>query len=744
MGIEMANDNSYDPIMRAQSTNLRPQMSMFVGYQGQEEEEQREEPDPLEKVIEDLEGRSNYDNLAGLIAKEFYIFKGAKLIQEQIALRAHQNCKGVYPADMQFEGTSRAFVQATRPKVQTAVGVIMPIILPPGSNSWTISPDGDMIDKAIVKQMLEGGADVDQVAAALKQKADDRCDAMTSHIVDALSDTEYPTKLVDFVWDVAMYGTGFMRGPLAVPTGYTFDPALADTIQCDEWRADIEPISFWEAYPDPGAKRREDMISFIRRRVTNKSQMRKFLKDASFNKDAVEDIISSWPNGNWTPEWWESIINITNSQPQLSAPNGRYIVLEKWGFISGRELYDAGFTDIEEDMWDEQVLANIWTCGHRVIKLKVSELYKDIIPIYIVPWSKNPSSLYGMGLPEMMFDTQDAINASERAIMDNFAMSSGPIGEVNEDRLSPGQDVLTVQPRMILRTKESELSNNAAPAVRWTLIPNNVPLLQAKQDKSMMLADEQTSFPKFLGGSGGDGVHNRTLGGASLQFNNAMNPTKAIVFNFENGLIIPMIEDMVKFYQEFSKDPRIAGTFKVDTKSVQGIMAREVIMQQLGAFLQIMSQNQQMAEHLDYDRIGDVITRYMGLVDAQLLLPDSVVDQKRQQAQQQQAMLQMQGAEHAAKIKAETSPKDALLTMIQQAPENSATKIALLAQGITAFGFMDQATEEALTQDESQYHIQTQRSESEALAQIEPNSAPAGVMPVAPKMAAPGGANGSK
>lgn len=714
------------PVERPRSQSLAG-MSIWSGPT-EEASEKEEEKDPLGDIIKDLEGRTNYDNLAGLIQKDFWIYKGSRLIQEQIAIRAHQNCKGVYPADMQFDGTSRAFVCATRPKVQTMVGVIMPIINPPGSNAWTVSPDGDMIDRELVKQLLAAGAPPDVIAQKVKERSEKACDSITSHIVDGLSDTEYATKLVDVVWDAAMYGTGYMRGPLAVPTGYTFDPSLATVTQQDEWRPDIEPIPFFEGYPDPGAKRREDLTAFIRRRVTNKAQMRKLLKDETFNHEAVQDIITSFPNGNWTPEWWEAIINITNSQPQLSAPNGRYIILEKWGFVNGRELFDAGFTDIKEELWDEQVVANIWVCGHRVIKLKVSELYTECIPVYTVPWSKNPNSIFGVGIPEMMFDSQDAINATERAKMDNLAMSSGPLLEVNEDRLQPGQDILAIQPRMVIRTRESEIPSND-PAVRATLIPNNVQIIQAVQDRAFMWADEQTSVPRFLAGGGGEGVHNRTLGGASLQFNAAMNPTKAIVFNFENNLIIPMIEDMVRFYKKFSRDPLISGDFKVDTKSVQGIMAREVILQQIGTFLGIMSQNPDMAKRLDYDRVGEIITRYMGLVDAKLVLPDSVVQEREQKAAENQANIERENMQFQAKIKAEPGPKEAALTLLQQAPEGSHVKLAMWGEVATAYGFMSEPVEAALEQDEAAYHMAGQAAEAERSALIEPNAAPPGVMP---------------
>jgi hypothetical protein len=97
--------------------------------------------DKMKDVVESLKSEEA-DYLARKVTEEFTRYKGARIIQEKNWIRAHQNCKGVYPGDFDFgSGTSKAFVQITRPKVQTYVGMIVPILMPPGTNAWTIDPD---------------------------------------------------------------------------------------------------------------------------------------------------------------------------------------------------------------------------------------------------------------------------------------------------------------------------------------------------------------------------------------------------------------------------------------------------------------------------------------------------------------------------------------------------------------------------------------------------------------------------
>ena len=96
----------------------------------------------IERAVEQLE-YSDKDFLARKVQGEFARFKGARYIQENIWLRAHYNYKGQYDPNTLGNiapGQSQAFVQATRPRVQTAVAMLMPILIPPGDRAWTIDP----------------------------------------------------------------------------------------------------------------------------------------------------------------------------------------------------------------------------------------------------------------------------------------------------------------------------------------------------------------------------------------------------------------------------------------------------------------------------------------------------------------------------------------------------------------------------------------------------------------------------
>ena len=91
--------------------------------------------DKLEVQVEKIEP----DYFAQKIDSEFNDAKAARLEQEKIFLRAHYNLKGVYDPSYSLEGTtSKAFVQVTAPRIQTAVSMIIPVLMPPGDKPYTI------------------------------------------------------------------------------------------------------------------------------------------------------------------------------------------------------------------------------------------------------------------------------------------------------------------------------------------------------------------------------------------------------------------------------------------------------------------------------------------------------------------------------------------------------------------------------------------------------------------------------
>jgi len=704
--------------------------------------------DEVKTLIEKLD-EDNSDFLARKTQEEFTRYKSARIIQEQVWIRAHQNYKGVYPSDMDFSnGTSRAFVQATRPRVQTAISMLIPIILPTGDNAWTIDATPQPYMPKIVEALIAANTPPEEIRRQVALKAASAASAMTSKVSDGLVETNFNSIVIRSMLDLCLYGTSVIMGPMVNSNKEISEedekeeePSIIKTIANrvkalitggsseeeyeEKYSPGLEVISPFDFYPDPGARIIEECDSVILRKVLNRAQIRDLREEDGFNKDKIDEMLEKFPDGNWSPESWESVVNTSNDQIQMNAPNGRFVCIVRWGYVSGKDLQKAG-VDVPHDLLEEQVMANLWVIGNRVISARVSDLHRNRVPFYVTPYSVVPHTIWGAGVAEFMFDSQDAINACERAKMDNMAISSRPQVIVNVDRLAQGTNALEIRAGKIWATKESEI--NSQKPIEFFVPDCRLDQIKSVQQDAMSFAQEQTAMPNLLMGMGGEGIHNRTSSGASMQFNAAITPLKAVVFNIEQNLIIPLVTSVARFYATFSADPQIKGDYRVNARGVQGLMGREAVAQKVAQFMQFASQNQEWAGRVDLNTVFKLMVKDSGLENENIVIPDQVYEARKKEEQDQQNQMttqqqqvQMQIA-NTPKPKAETSPKDAALELAKDATPYPKLQLALISQAIEMFGFnnpeIDRAVSESMEliglQHEDQAHqMATNRAERE-------------------------------
>jgi len=439
----------------------------------------------------------------------------------------------------------------------------------------------------------------------------------------------------------------------------------------------------------------------------SREQLRELRGQKGFDTDALNEALAEHMDGNWKPETWEPIVAAGNTYFQQNMPNGRFVILKRWGMLSGRDLKDAGMS-ISADRLEEQVMAQVWVVGNRIIRLSISdELHRNRIPVYLPRFMVSPLTLAGVGLPEMMFDSQDAVNACERAKMDNMAQICRPNVTIRTaflDLRDP-TEAIEFKAGKIWLVKETELPNPPENPVQFWVPANALPQISQVQNESLMLAEEQTGLPRFLQGQNSEGTHNRTFGGASLQFDRAVTPFKTFIFNFEHDCTAPLIASFGRFYQLFSNDPQIKGDFKVLTKGVQGLMAREVLMQRLTDGLQAIGNNSMLASSMaikvDPAKVWDMVLQGTGLSHKDIFNTpqgQQILEQKQAQAQAQQQQFAMQ-QQTAPKQRAETPPKDAWIEFMKEAPDGSQSKYAFMLEAAKQWGFMTPDVNEALRHD---------------------------------------------
>jgi hypothetical protein len=600
-------------------------------------------------------------SLVGLVKERYKRAEDARYADETRWLKAYRNYRGIYGSDVQFTDTekSRVFVKVTKTKTLAAYGQIVdvlfgnnkfplsvnPSVLPDGVSEAVhinIDPNADKAGatlRAVTEQapaqpylingdtQLQPGEtlmDLRSRLAGLKPKLEAVSDKivegqgttpntvtfhpamvaakkMEKKIHDQLQESGASTHLRSMAFEMALLGTGVMKGPFAVDKEYPnwnetgeYDPLIKTVPECSH-------VSVWDFYPDPEAKSMNDAEYVVERHKMSRTQLRALKTRPYFMDDSIDMAIEKGPD--YVQKYWEMTMEDDDTQPTSE----RWEVLEFWGYVDTDLLEDHGIKIPKELKNLDEVNANVWVCNGEVLRMVLNPFKPTRIPYYATPYEHNPYSFFGVGIAENMDDTQTLMNGFMRMAIDNAALSGNLIIEVDETNLVPGQD-LSVYPGKVFRRQ------GGAPgqAIFGTKFPNVAGENMQLFDKARVLADESTGFPSFAHGQTGVSGVGRTASGISMLMSAANGSIRTVVKNVDDYLIRPLGKAFFAFNMQFDFDESIRGDLEVNASGTESLMANEVRSQRLMQFLQV-TQNPVLAPFAKMDYIIREIAKSMDL-----------------------------------------------------------------------------------------------------------------------------------
>tara|TARA_R110000744_G_scaffold68241_1_gene138858 strand:+ start:2771 stop:4888 length:2118 start_codon:yes stop_codon:yes gene_type:complete len=612
--------------------------------------------DAESSFVDDIKEGDTTDEPVGkvvaYVTERFKRAETARYTDEERWVRSYRNYRGIYGPDVQFTNTekSRIFVKVTKTKVLAAYGQLVEVLF--GNNKFPISIDPTTLPEGIAESMhfesnpdmqkakaeskpqispedsklrpgetipdlmerLGGLADSMAPVADIMEEGEGRtatevtvhpamvaAKKMEKKIHDQLEESGASKKLRTAAFECALFGTGVMKGPFAVDKEYpnwddegNYKPRVKTMPQCDA-------VSVWNFYPDPDANSMDEAEYVVERHKMSKSQLRALKKRPFFRKNAVDMAMGY--GQSYTKEWWEQAMEDDAQQTATE----RYEVLEFWGYVDAEILEDHD-VEIPSELKDvDQLNCNIWICNGQVIRLVMNPFNPQVIPYYAVPYEVNPYSFFGVGLAENMDDTQSLMNGFMRMAVDNAALSGNLLIEVDENNLTPGQN-LDIYPGKVFRR------NGGAPgqAIFGTKFPNVSNENMQMFDKARQLSDESTGLPSFAHGQTGVSGVGRTASGISMLMSAANGSVRTVIKNVDDYLLGPLGKSFFSFNMQFDYDSDIKGDLEVKAMGTSSLMANEVRSQRLMQFLQVV-QNPALAPFAKMDYIIREIADSMDL-----------------------------------------------------------------------------------------------------------------------------------
>ena len=629
----------------------------------------------LDDVSEAIDEKLYVSSLVSLVQERFTKAETSRRPYEEQWLRNYKNYRGVYSDAVKFTEAekSRVFIKVTKTKVLAAYGQITDVLFASGGR-FPLSVDPTVLPEGIAgdihydpakegaedespygfagdgKELPAGSTESSLQLGAMEAKLEGKdvkegmggsptsvnynpamlaAKRMEKKIHDQLDESEATKQLRSAAFEMPLFGTGIMKGPMAVDKEYPDWDSEGNYIPVTKTVPKVSYVSVWDWYPDPDAATVSDCQYSIQRHKLNRSQLRELKRRPFFRKDVLEDVITE--GENYAKKYWEDDLQ----DYQVNTGSSRFEVLEYWGVMDMKTIEEHDIEIPEELESADELQVNIWVCNDRVIRSVLNPFKPVRLPYYAVPYEHNPYSIFGIALAENMDDTQTLMNGFMRMAVDNAVLSGNLIFEVDETNLVPGQD-MQLYPGKVFRRQ------GGAPgqALFGTKYPNvsgeNLQLF----DKARQLADESTGLPSFSHGQTGVTGVGRTSSGISMLMNAAAGGIKTVIKNIDDYLLGPMGKSFFHFNMQFDFDESIRGDLEVKARGTESLMANEVRSQRLLQFLQVGA-NPALAPWMKSQYIIREIAKSMELD------PDKVTN-NIEEAQEQAMVMQKQQAEAQA------------------------------------------------------------------------------------------------
>ncbi|SMC27234.1 hypothetical protein SAMN02745857_02762 [Andreprevotia lacus DSM 23236] len=540
-------------------------------------------------------------------------------------------------------GGSQAFVNLTRPKVNTLIGRLCDILLPTDDTNYGVhaTPRPELLlyaDELQAMQVDPAQLTPEQAQELARSIADKRCRAMAEEMQDQLDQANYAGVLRDVIEQAAIYGTGILKGPVVEARQRVSWEPLSDgatTVHVGRPSTALQPtlrmVNLWDFFPDASALRIEDCDFIFERSFLTARQMRHLSRQPGVMADRVASILAGGA---------ERMSVTTGHLGELRRIAGlsettqnRYEVWEYHGALSVEDWRACGFDLPEGDAAELIDLDVIVTfVNGTVVKAIMNPHEAGERPYSVFVLERSDVSLFGIGIPRLMRGSQASANAAWRMLMDNGGLAAGVQAIVNKRVVKPEDGNWSVRPRKTWYVDTDELNADVRGAINFFDVPCNIGPLLELFNLSRLLTDEETSLPQIAAGQ--QGTATKTAQGMTILINAANTVLRRIVKNFDDEITKPLITRWYNWNMQYNQRADIKGDFQVIARGTAALMQRDEQIQRLMQAYQMASQVPEMVQSGKHLEMLGELFRLLGL-EARFVLSDQQIAQLHQATQQQ-------------------------------------------------------------------------------------------------------------
>ena len=331
-----------------------------------------------------------------------------------------------------------------------------------------------------------------------------------------------------------------------------------------------------------------------------------------------------------------------NPKPEVSAPEG------------------------EDEDPDGMAEAFVVMIGGIVVRAERSPYSRR--PINRAIYEAGDDEFWGVGIAENNMPVQKIINAAFRLYLEGKGRALHPVIAVKR-KLFKGHEDFKLRTGKVFELEDTASPEEIKAGFQVHLIPDVTDGWEKVVEIAERFSDDDTGISKYTTGNDSKSL-NQTATGISMIMNAGSLPLKGVLLHIDSQWVEPCIQDLIKWNLEFLDPATVAAMHDKDTAGrwmaiqmhwkdqgsldyvqwkatgAKTLMAKEVLMNKLQGFLNIVAGNQQLAQFVD---LRELVEQIWAAGDTGLTSPvytdediERMTAEAMDQAQKMQAMQQGQ------------------------------------------------------------------------------------------------------
>jgi hypothetical protein len=489
---------------------------------------------------------------------------------------------------------------------------------------------GQIIDPQQISRMMNEyyQENLDKAKKDLQKEAKERCKRAELLIRDQNQEGGWNNAFKEFLFYFIRLKAGIIKGPVltkkkkqtwvASEQGYVLE--TTDTLVTDVYC--VSPFNF---FPSKGMRTINDG-DVIEIHELSKQAIADLIDVPGYSNDEIRAVLDKYAKGSLKGKWFtiedetavkqvtkeKNLTHQTHPPTQNNADLSSDLILaqEFWGTVPGKLLIEWGIEgNIDPAV---QYQTNCWKIGDHVIKAVINPDNLGRKPYHVSSWAKNPEWIWGEGLFDIAAPIEDALNAITRALINNIAIASGPMCEVDKDRVD---NKSPIYPWRQIESTSMQMKNEGPAVVYYQPQMHAGELISAWQFFGKLL-DEMT-VPAYAQGASQSGVTAGTATVFTQLLAAASRSIKAVVANIDDDILTPYLQMCYDYIMKFTEDDTVKGDARIVAKGVAGLLAKEQQAQRKVEFLQVTA-NPLFSQILGEKNLGSMLAQIAKSNDIEL------------------------------------------------------------------------------------------------------------------------------